>query len=110
MAVVYAKKDDLRRIRAVQSSVFLTDLEGWEAIDEGEGDRYEHAQSNYLPLGLLDGQGHYNYKLMDGEVVERTESDKLDDPVSAPPPSLEAEMERLKPYEEGYKILIGDAQ
>ena len=108
MAVVYAKKDDLRRILEVHSSVFLTDSENWEAIDEGEGDRYEHAQSNYLPLGLLDEQGHYNYKLVDGKVLERTENDKLADPVSTPLPSLEAEIERLKPYEEGYKILVGE--
>ena len=29
------------------SSAFLTDLTGWELIDEGAGDKYLHAQHYY---------------------------------------------------------------
>ena len=34
------------------SSAFLTDLTGWELIDEGVGDKYLHAQHNYFAVLL----------------------------------------------------------
>ena len=73
---VYVKTDENGVITAVNSSAFLTDTTGWTEIDEGTGDRFHHAQSNYLPEGLMDERGVYNYKLADGAPVLRTDEDK----------------------------------
>ena len=54
MIQVYAKADAAERVEELGSSVFLTDLTGWVQIDEGEGDRYAHAQGNYLEKPLMD--------------------------------------------------------
>lgn len=56
----------------INSSAFLEDTSGWTKIDEGAGDKYHHAQNNYLdkPLYALEGREVvYNYKLVDGKVV-----------------------------------------
>lgn len=45
---VYVKTDDQGRICAVTSSAFLPDPTGWAEIDEGEGLRYEYAQTQYF--------------------------------------------------------------
>ena len=73
---VYVKTDENGIITAVNSSAFLTDTTGWTEIDEGTGDRFHHAQSNYLSEGLMDECGVYNYKLADGAPVLRTNADK----------------------------------
>ena len=73
---VYIKTDENGNITAVNSSAFLTDTEGWAEIDEGGGDKYHHAQNNYFDKPLADERGLYNYKLVDGKVAERTETDK----------------------------------
>ena len=73
---VYAKTDDRNVITAINSSAFLTDTTGWVEIDEGEGDKYHHAQNNYLPDGLMDENGIFNYKLTDGKPELRTDEDK----------------------------------
>ena len=73
---VYAKTDDRNVITAINSSAFLTDTTGWVEIDEGEGDKYDHAQNNYLPDGLMDENGIFNYKLTDGKPELRTDEDK----------------------------------
>ena len=69
---VYAKTDDRNVITAINSSAFLTDTMDWTEIDEGEGDKYLHAQNNYLPAGLMDENGLFNYKLTDGKPELRT--------------------------------------
>lgn len=71
---VYAKTSDSGVITAINSSAFLTDTTGWTEIDEG--DKYRHAQNNYLPAGLTDENGIYNYKLSDSKPELRTEEDK----------------------------------
>lgn|GEM_PF-546506 len=73
---VYAKTDENGVIIAVNSSAFITDTTGWTEIDEGGGDRFHHAQGNYLADGLLDERGLYNYKLIKGAPVPRTDADK----------------------------------
>lgn len=74
---VFAKTDENGVITAVNSSAFLHDTAGWTEVDEGTGDRYHHAQGHYLPLGLTDGDGLFNYKLEGGAVAERSDGDKL---------------------------------
>lgn len=70
--LVYIRVDDAGRVVGINSSAFLTDTDGWVQIDQGHGDRYHHAQGNYLPGPLMDERGVYRYKLADGAVVERT--------------------------------------
>jgi hypothetical protein len=69
---VYIKTDDSGRVSAVNSSAFLSDITGWIEIDEGTGDKYHHAQGNYLSNGLMTEDGIYQYKYVDGELQERT--------------------------------------
>ena len=45
---VYAKYDENGNIIEVNSDIFIRDLTGWTKIDEGYGDRYAHAQSQYF--------------------------------------------------------------
>lgn len=72
---VLVRTDEQNRIIAINSSAFVADAEGWVQIDEGDGDRYHHAQGNYLPLPLTDDRGVYRYKLADGHAVERTQAE-----------------------------------
>lgn len=73
---VYAKVDENGIIIAINSDAFLTDTTNWTEIDEGEGDKYHHAQNNYLPAGLTDENGIFNYKLVDGKPMLRTAEEK----------------------------------
>ena len=68
---VYARVDGENRIVEVGSDAFLTDLTGWVKIDEGRGDRFRHAQNNYLPGPLTDERGLYRYRLEEGRPVPR---------------------------------------
>lgn len=73
---VYAKTNENGIITAINSGAFLTATAGWTEIDEGEGDKYHHAQNNYLSAGLTDENGIFNYKLTDGKPVLRTAEEK----------------------------------
>lgn len=73
---VYIKTDISGDIIAINSSDFLSHITDWTLIDEGMGDKYYHAQNNYLDKPLTDENGLYNYKLVDGNIAERTEADK----------------------------------
>ena len=69
---VFVKADDAGTIVNINSSAFLEDTDGWIKIDEGSGDKYHHAQNNYLdkPLYEITGGGIvYNYRLADGKAV-----------------------------------------
>ncbi|NRT33263.1 hypothetical protein OD350_00065 [Clostridium beijerinckii] len=74
---VYVKVDSNNVITSINSDIFTEDITEWIKINEGTGDKYSHAQSNYLDKGLMDSNGQYNYKLVDGKVVERTENEKI---------------------------------
>lgn len=69
---VCIKVDEQNRVVCVNSSAFVSDMTGWEQIDTGTGDRFHHAQSNYLPLPLMTEQGAYRYKLVNGKPTERS--------------------------------------
>ena len=84
---VYVLCDAQSRITAINSDAFLPDTTGWVQIDEGDGDRYMHAQGNYLPHPLCDMQGRYRYKLVDGAVVERMPEELEADALPSPTPS-----------------------
>ena len=74
--IVYVKTDERGVIVEVGSSAFVANPEGWISVDEGEGDSYRHAQSQYLDVGLTDDLGVYNYKLVDGKLELRTTEEK----------------------------------
>ena len=48
-------------ITAVSSTAFEQESTGWRSIDRGLGDRYRHAQGNYLPGGLLTGDSNLRW-------------------------------------------------
>ena len=73
---VYAKTDDRNVITAINSSAFLSDTSSWTEIDEGEGDKYHHAQNHYLSAGLTDENGIFNYELVNGKPELRTAEEK----------------------------------
>ena len=73
--IVYVRTDDAGSITAINSSAFLQDTTDWVQIDSGYGDKYHHAQGNYLPGSLMDDRGIYLYKLVDGKPVERTQEE-----------------------------------
>ena len=73
---VYVKVDENGIIIAINSNAFLTDTTNWIEIDEGIGDKYHHAQNHYLPAGLTDENGIFNYKLADGKPELRTAEEK----------------------------------
>ena len=91
---VLVQTDDAGRVTAINSDAFVSG-DGWTAIDEGEGDRYRHAQNNYLLKPLTDERGVYRYKLVDGLVVQRTQAEMDADYAARPAPEpTEEEKER----------------
>lgn len=65
-------------ITSINSDIFLSEeeIQTMAEIDKGQGDKYAHAQSQYLEKGLVDEQGRYNYKYVEGKVVEVAEEEK----------------------------------
>ena len=109
MAKVYVKTDSNSVITEINSELFLESIKEYVLIGEGVGDKYAHAQGNYLEHGLMDDSGRYNYKLLDGNVVELTEAEKEElFPVPKPEPfdteilgqmATDAEIERMRSEE-----------
>lgn len=87
---VLVRTDGKNRLTAINSSGFV-DGDGWMQIDEGYGDKYHHAQSNYLPMPLTDERGVYRYKLVDGLVAQRTQAEMDADFDARPAPESTAE-------------------
>lgn len=83
--IVYAQTDDQGRITALNSSAFVS-ADWGTVIDEGQGDRYHHAQGNYFDGGLYTSDGIPHYKLQDGQPVERTEEELDADRAALPAP------------------------
>ena len=87
---VLVQTDDAGRVTAINSDAFVSG-DSWTAIDEGEGDRYRHAQNNYLLKPLTDERGVYRYKLVDGLVAQRTQAEMDADFDARPAPEPTAE-------------------
>ena len=94
MYKVYVKLNDDKCITSIDSEIFLSEeeIQGMTNIDEGESDKYVHAQSQYLEKGLIDEQGRYNYKFVEGKVVEIAEGDK---PTPTAPKKEPTEQEKI---------------
>lgn len=70
MNKVYVRLDG-NKIVEVNSDEFIHDLSGWVQIDEGEGDKYHHAQNHYFPLPIKDfDNGKYRYGWDGAKVIE----------------------------------------
>ena len=101
---IFIRVDDSDRIIDVNSSAFLSDTTGWVQIDEGTGDRYHHAQNNYLPKLQRDERGIPRYAYMpDGDPKWRERTAEEMDADYVPPPEppksneeLQAENELLR--------------
>lgn len=65
-------------ITSINSNIFLSEEEmsTMTEIDQGQGDKYAHAQRQYLEKGLVDELGRYNYKYVEGKVIEVVEAEK----------------------------------
>lgn len=65
-------------ITSINSEIFLSqeEIKTMKEIDKGQGDKYAHAQGLYLEKGLVDEQGRYNYKFVEGKVIEVAEAEK----------------------------------
>mgnify|MGYP004528600907 FL=1 len=66
-------------ITSINSDIFLSEeeIQTMTEVDKGQGDKYAHAQSQYLEKELVDEHGRYNYKYVEGKVVEVAEAEKL---------------------------------
>lgn len=75
---VFVAMDTNNCITSINSEIFLSEKEmsTMTEIDQGQGDKYAHAQSQYLDKELIDEHGRYNYKYVEGKVVEVTEAEK----------------------------------
>lgn len=88
MVRVYINKDSENNITSINSEIFLSEEEmsTMTEIDKGQGDKYAHAQGLYLENGLVDKYGRYNYKYVEGKVIEVAEGDKptIEEPKAEP--------------------------
>ena len=90
---VFIKIDSKNRITAVNSEIFISDFSGWTEIDSGDGDKFAHAQGNYLPKSLTDENGVYRYKYENGVISERSKDEMAADmPEPAPVPPTNEEL------------------
>lgn len=62
-AKVYVKLNSENYIIDINSDIFINDYSGWQKFDEGYGDKYTHAQTNYFSNGLIDENGNYIYRI-----------------------------------------------
>lgn len=60
---VYVKVNEQGFVADVGSEIFISNFDGWVKIDEGFGDKYAHAQSQYFDSPLIDENGNYLIKI-----------------------------------------------
>lgn len=77
--IVYIRVDESGSIVEINSDAFLDNIDGYIELDSGYGDKYHHAQGNYLDEPIFDFNGYYNYKFINGEVIKRSEIEKEKD-------------------------------
>ena len=106
---VLVRVDDAGRVVEINSDAFVTDTDGWAEIDSGWGDRYHHAQGNYLTGPLLDERGVYRYKLVDGEPAERTH-EEMDADYTPPEqkPTTEQRVDALETTTDDIVLMLAD--
>ena len=72
---VFVKTNEQGDVIDINSEIFLDTRkiarEGWILIGKGEGDRYAHAQGNYLDGPLYDERNRPRYTLSNGVVTRK---------------------------------------
>lgn len=101
---VYIRVDDSGCVVGINSSDFLEDTTGWVQIDSGTGDRYHHAQGNYMPKPIYNRFGVPIYKMEMGEIKERSEEEIRADIKT--PEKTEIE-KRIETIENSVKVISG---
>ena len=104
---VLVRVDDAGRVVEINSDAFVTDTDGWVEIDSGWGDKYHHAQGNYLESSLIDERGLFLYKLENGQVVKRSAAEVEAD--YRPQPAAPTQEERLAALEDAFNLLLDGA-
>lgn len=104
--IVFVNSNTSGYITEVNSSAFLLDTTGWVTIDRGNGDKYHHAQNNYLPQPLRTDGGAWRYKLVDGKPVECTAEEIAAQEKSNKPEVVPTTEERLKELESQNQMLM----
>ena len=106
---VLVRVDAAGRVLEINSDAFITEMGGWIEIDIGFGDRYHHAQGNYLPGPLMDERGVYRYKLVDGKPVERT-AEEMDGDYTPPEqrPTTEQRVDALETTTDDIVLMLAD--
>lgn len=99
--IVYIRVDDAGRVIDINSSAFLQNTEGWVEVDRGHGDRYHHAQGNYIPGPICGLDNIPIYKLDMGKIVKRSAEEMLAD-AKAPE---KTPLERLAKVEDAIKTI-----
>lgn len=81
-------------ITSINSEIFLSqeEMDTMTEVDKGQGDKYAHAQSQYLDKELVDEHGRYNYKFVEGKVIEIAEAEK---PTIEEPKAVPTEQEKI---------------
>ncbi len=103
---VYVRTDERGRIVQIEGEYSLDNLGGLDGqnihlIDEGAPcNRLNHAQNIYLEGPLFTEDGIARYKLVDGQVVPRTEAEITADraAIPEPPPTAQERMEAQVTY------------
>lgn len=62
---VYARVNANGFITEINSDIFIDNFDGWVKIDEGFGDKFAHAQSQYFAEPIKNENGEYNHRLSD---------------------------------------------
>ena len=106
---VLVRVDDTGRVVAINSSAFITDMNGWTEIDRGYGDKYHHAQGNYFPQTIMDERGICRYKLVNGRPVERTQ-EEMDADYTPPEikPTTEQRVDALETTTDDIILMMAD--
>ena len=68
---VYIKVNSENEVTEINSEIFIKDLTGWTFIDEGYGDKFAHAQSNYFDKPIYTENGDYAYEYINGHIQEK---------------------------------------
>ena len=69
---VYIKTNSNDEVIEIDSEIFLNDMTGWIFIDEGVGDKFAHAQSQYLNKPIKNERGCYNFQYFENKIIEKS--------------------------------------
>lgn len=76
MVKVYIKTNDKNEIIEINSSIFIDNTNAYILVDEGDGDKYVHAQSNYLQKSLFNKLGKPNFRYENETIIQNENTDE----------------------------------